>query len=85
MLVIVSFLPSLSATIQRLTPCHLQVTDAERRLRAALLLDRLKAVDGYKLARYNDPFTPPFLRRNEVLIKLEDYQLEQPEPISDDV
>jgi hypothetical protein len=52
------------------------VTDAERKLRGALLLDELKAKEGYKLARYNDPFTPPFLRRNEILIKLEDYQLE---------
>ena len=75
----------LNARFECLPACFLQVTDAERRLRAALLLDGLKAVDGYKLARYNDPFTPPFLRRNEVLIKLEDYQLEQPKSIEDDV
>lgn len=54
----------------------LQVTDAERRLRAALLYDDLYPTDGYKLARYNDPFTPPFLRRNEVLIRLEEFELE---------
>ena len=54
----------------------LQVTDAERRLRAALLYDELYPTDGYKLARYNDPFTPPFLRRNEVLIRLEEFELE---------
>lgn len=64
-------------------PLDYQVTDAERKLRGALLLDELKAVGGYKLARYNDPFTLPFLRRNEVLIKLEDFQLEQPEPVSE--
>ena len=52
------------------------MTEAERRLRGALLLDGLKPEEGYKLARYNDPFTPPFLRRNEILIRLEDYQLE---------
>lgn len=57
-------------------PLDFEVTDAERKLRGALLLDELKAKEGYKLARYNDPFTPPFLRRNEILIKLEDYQLE---------
>lgn len=55
----------------------LQVTDAERRLRGALVLDGLEAEEGYKLARYNDPFTPPFLRRNEILIRLKDYELEQ--------
>lgn len=53
-----------------------QVTEAVRSLRGALLLDGVKAEDGYKLARYNDPFTPPFLRRNEVLIRLDNYQLE---------
>lgn len=52
-----------------------QVVDAERRLRASLLFDDLKPAEGYKLARYNDPFTPPFLRRNEVLIRLEEFKL----------
>lgn len=64
-------------------PLDYQVTDAERKLRGALLLDGLKATEGYQLARYNDPFTPPFLRRNEVLIKLEDYELEQPKSLED--
>lgn len=53
-----------------------QVIDAEKRLRASLLYDNLKPAQGYKLARYNDPFTPPFLRRNEVLIRLEEFKLE---------
>lgn len=53
-----------------------QVTTAERRLRAALLLDGLKPLPGYRLARYNDPFTLPAVRRNEILIKLEDFKLE---------
>jgi hypothetical protein len=53
-----------------------QVVEAERRLRGALLLDGLPAGEGYALARYNDPFTPPFLRRNEVLITLRDFELE---------
>lgn len=53
-----------------------QVREAERKLRGVLLVDGLNPSESYKLARYNDPFTPPFLRRNEVFIKLEDYQLE---------
>lgn len=51
-----------------------QVTEAERKLRGALLLDGLQASSGYKLARYNDPFTLPFVRRNEVLIRLDDFE-----------
>ncbi len=54
----------------------MQVTDAERKLRGALALDGLEATSGYKLARYNDPFTLPFVRRNEVLIRLEDFKFE---------
>jgi SOUL heme-binding protein len=52
-----------------------QVVEKERRLRAALLLDGLKPEEGYRLARYNDPFTPPPIRRNEILIKLESFDL----------
>jgi hypothetical protein len=51
-------------------PLDWEVREAERRLRGALLLDGLQAEDGYHLARYNDPFTLPPLRRNEVLIRL---------------
>lgn len=53
-----------------------QVTEAERKLRGALLLDGLQASSGYKLARYNDPFTLPFVRRNEVLIRLDDFEFD---------
>ena len=56
-------------------PLDFEVTEAERKLRAALLLDGHKGRDGYQLARYNDPFTLPFLRRNEVLIAVEDFEL----------
>ena len=52
-----------------------QVTNAERTLRAALLLDGLKPKEGYRLGRYNDPFTLPPFRRNEILILLEDFEL----------
>eukprot|EP00884_Botryococcus_braunii_P014203 jgi/Botrbrau1/22784/Bobra.0132s0110.1 len=56
-------------------PLDFEVVEKERRLRAALLLDGLKPEEGYRLARYNDPFTPPPIRRNEVLIKLESFEL----------
>ena len=56
---------------------HHQVVEAERRLRGALLVDGLKAMPGYQLCRYNDPFTLPFVRRNEVLIELEEYSLDK--------
>lgn len=52
------------------------MVEAERRLRGALLVDGLKAMPGYQLCRYNDPFTLPFVRRNEVLIELEDFSLD---------
>ena len=55
--------------------CCGQVVEAERRLRGALLVDGLKVKPGYSLARYNDPFTLPFVRRNEVLIELEVFEL----------
>ena len=59
--------------------CHglgVQVIGAERRLRGALLIDGYSPKEGYTLARYNDPFTLPFLRRNEVVITLENFMLE---------
>jgi hypothetical protein len=51
------------------------VTRAERALRAALARDGVaRAVTPpgqYRLLRYNDPLTPPQLRRNEVLVAVE--------------
>ena len=55
-------------------PLDFEVTEAERKLRAALLLDGHSPQDSYQLARYNDPFTLPFLRRNEVLIAVDDFE-----------
>jgi hypothetical protein len=52
------------------------VTEAERRLRGLLLLDGLQADKHYLLARYNDPFTLPALRRNEILIRLKQFELD---------
>ncbi|KAK9834183.1 hypothetical protein WJX81_006360 [Elliptochloris bilobata] len=57
-------------------PLDFEVVEAERRLRGALLLDGLQPLEGYALARYNDPFTLPLFRRNEVLIALKDFELE---------
>ena len=53
-----------------------QVTEAERRLRGLLLLDGYKTEgkSDYLLARYNSPFE--ILRRNEILIRLEDFDLD---------
>ena len=51
-----------------------QVVQNERALRNFLLRDGLNPCPGYVLARYNDPSTPPAVRRNEVLIELQDYQ-----------
>ncbi|KAL6756180.1 SOUL heme-binding protein [Haematococcus lacustris] len=55
-------------------PLDRDVLIAERELRDALCRDGLQAAPGYRLARYNEPTTPPWLRRNEVLIQLPDYQ-----------
>lgn len=51
-------------------------TREEGVLRSALMRDGLAPSPGWQLARYNDPFTPPWARRNEVLIDLEGYSLE---------
>jgi hypothetical protein len=48
-----------------------RVTDHEARLRAWLDAQGLSAVGSPTLARYNDPFTLPWNRRNEVLIDVE--------------
>ncbi|CAN6456213.1 unnamed protein product [Victoria cruziana] len=54
-----------------------RVVEKERMLRSALLRDGLKAKGGCMFARYNDPGrTWSFLRRNEVLIWLEEFLLE---------
>lgn len=54
--------------------------EAERKLRYALQRDGLKPQDGFLLARYNEPFVLPAVRRNEVLIDLPDMKL--PEIVS---
>jgi hypothetical protein len=48
---------------------------AERALRSALLGDGHNAAEGYELARYNDPSTPGPLRRNEILITLQGFEM----------
>ncbi|KAI8463623.1 MAG: SOUL heme-binding protein-domain-containing protein [Monoraphidium minutum] len=54
-----------------------EVQSAERELRRALLRDGLAPAAGYRLARYNDPLTPPPLRRNEVLVDLPEFEWPQ--------
>lgn len=54
-------------------PLEKEVKDREVALRDALIRDGLRPRRGYQLARYNDPFTPPFLRRNEVIVALDDF------------
>ena len=56
-------------------PFDWEVEQAERQLRAVLLLDGLEAKPGFQLARYNEPWLPPFVKRNEVLIELEAFDL----------
>ena len=55
-------------------PPRQQVVREEKALRAALLADELTPQPGSTLARYNEPSVPPPLRRNEVLIKLNNFQ-----------
>eukprot|EP00879_Flechtneria_rotunda_P020106 GHRR01021146.1.p1 GENE.GHRR01021146.1~~GHRR01021146.1.p1 ORF type:complete len:321 (+),score=86.12 GHRR01021146.1:576-1538(+) len=54
-------------------PLDFEVANAERKLRTALLRDGLQPAAGYRLARYNEPTVLPFLRRNEVLIDLQNF------------
>ncbi len=42
-----------------------------RQLETALDLDRMRRRGEFTLARYDAPFTPPFMRRNEVLINVD--------------
>eukprot|EP00798_Chlamydomonas_sp_ICE-L_P010400 gene10400-8347_t len=60
-----------------------EVVAAERDLGTALQRMALKPRlatswlgwdENLRLARYNEPFVPPFLRRNEVLIELEEFE-----------
>jgi len=55
-------------------PLDWEVLAAERKLRGLLLVDGVQASEGYLLARYNEPFVLPPLKRNEVLIELKDQQ-----------
>lgn len=56
-------------------PLDGDVRRAERRLRGALARDgvarAVTAPGSYRLLRYNDPLTPPQLRRNELLVEVE--------------
>ncbi|HZW54792.1 MAG TPA: heme-binding protein [Nitrososphaerales archaeon] len=45
-----------------------QVQTKYRQLRQMLAEDEVSVHPGYQVAQYNPPWTPPFMRRNEVLI-----------------
>lgn len=50
------------------TTSRKKVTEYEKRLLAWIEKKNLKPSGTIKLARYNPPFMPPFLRRNEIII-----------------
>ena len=57
-------------------PSDAEVLAAERRLRAALDRDGFggsNVAPGWRLARYNEPYVPGPLRRNEVLVDLVEF------------
>ncbi|WZN63488.1 SOUL heme-binding protein [Chloropicon roscoffensis] len=56
-------------------PSESDVREAEDRLRRELASEGIECEDGYELARYNEPFVLPPFRRNEVLIRLKNFQL----------
>ncbi|GLC45313.1 hypothetical protein PLESTB_000308500 [Pleodorina starrii] len=60
-------------------PLDFEVVQSERLLRDLLIRDGYQPAPGYQLARYNDPSTPPALRRNEVLIRLTDFVWPEPQ------
>lgn len=58
-------------------PLDHETVAAEQALRSALIRDGLYPRPGYRLARYNEPTVPPFLRRNEIIIELDDFSWPQ--------
>ena len=48
-----------------------EVTREHEKLKKMLKKDELVGGEDWILARYNDPFTNPFVRRNEILIPIE--------------
>ena len=56
-------------------PSESDVREAEDRLRRELASEGIECEDGDELARYNEPFVLPPFRRNEVLIRLKNFQL----------
>ena len=47
-----------------------KIVDEEKKLRNWLLGKPYQVTGALRLARYNPPFIPPFLRRNEILIPI---------------
>jgi len=48
-----------------------KIKEYEEKLRKWVAAKHLKTIGGFRLARYNSPFTPPIFRRNEILIDVE--------------
>ena len=48
-----------------------EVTQEHEKLKKMLKKDKLVGGEDWILARYNDPFTNPLVRRNEILIPIE--------------
>jgi hypothetical protein len=49
--------------------------DVEKQLRKLIENDGLEASGAAALAQYNDPFTNPFLRRNEIIIPVSNFTM----------
>lgn len=52
------------------TTSERKIREYEKRLLAWIETKGMKPTGNFRLARYNPPFIPPFLRRNEVIIDI---------------
>lgn len=52
------------------TTSRKKIVEYEKRLLAWIEKKNMKPTGNFRLARYNPPFMPPFLRRNEVIIDI---------------
>lgn len=65
--------PCLAAVIRFSGSVSQERIEVQRiRLTNWILSKGLRSIGGFRLARYNPPFIPPFLRRNELLIDVSD-------------
>jgi hypothetical protein len=52
------------------TTSRKKIMEYEKRLLAWIEKKNMKPTGNFRLARYNPPFIPPFLRRNEIIIDI---------------